>query len=299
MMVPFVIITWTNLKYNIFSGTLLIMVVCLYNQRHMNNVMQFHSAITVLATACILCYRVATLTLYFPIEEVSTWDSVVIVNVLLGLIMAQLIFEVLSYTGIFKIFAPTLNYDNQFVYNKPKAKTEDYHYEPIVQEPGNLEVVKLNLVKSLSHLMLNHLMLVIALLMRPHNVIMIPSIYFTCVLTSKCMDHKLLDSKPGRRTEIADTLSRTLVHLWIGYLFFFYQVSWNLRILTPYLPRFVKGDLICSKLSHVPCPKMSSFGDLNIEVFKKNSRFKQINLYLENNLFFLFYCIWLVYILFY
>lgn len=113
----------------------------------------------------------------------------------------------------------------KFVYNKPKAKTEDYFYDNLVEEPWNLEEVKLNFVRSMCHLMLNNLMLIVALLMRPHNVIMVPSIYITCVLTSECMDHKLLDSKSSRKTEVVDIISRTLVHMWIGILFFFYQVS--------------------------------------------------------------------------
>lgn len=185
------------------------------------------SAITVLATAFILFYRIATNALYTPIDKMKTWDTVVIVNIIWGLLGAQFVIEVLSYTGIFRIinFDPTIKYNNQFVYNKPKAKTEDYYYDPIIQEPLNLEEVKLSLARSLSHLLLNHLMLIVTLLMRPHNVIMVPSIYITCMLTSKLLDHKLLDTKPGRRTEVVDTLSQTLVHLWIGFLFFFYQVS--------------------------------------------------------------------------
>lgn len=203
------------------------MAICLYNLRHLNNIMQMQSAMTVVATALILIYRISTKALYTPIEKMKTWDTVIIVNIIWGLLAAQFIFEVLSYTGVLKIinFDPSVKYNNKFVYNKPKAKTEDYHYDPIIEEPWNLEEVKLNLARSLSHLLLNHLMLIIILLMRPHNVIMVPSVYITCVLTSKLMDHKLLDNKPGKRTEVVDTLSQTLVHLWIGFLFFFYQVS--------------------------------------------------------------------------
>lgn len=113
---------------------------------------------------------------------------------------------------------------NKFVYNKPKAKTEDYFYDPMIEEPWNVNDVKLNLVRSASHIMMNDLMLIVLLLMRPHNVVMVPSIYMTCVLTSQCMDHKLLDSKSGRNTDVVDVLSRTLVHMWIGIVFYFYQV---------------------------------------------------------------------------
>lgn len=203
------------------------MAICLYNLRHMNNIMQMQSAMTILATAFILIYRIATNALYTPFEKMKTWDTVVIVNIVWCLLAAQFIFEILSYTGVFNIinFDPSIKYNNKFVYNKPKAKTEDYYYDPIMEEPFNLEDVKLSLARSLSHILLNHSMLIIILLMRPHNVIMVPSVYITCVLTTKLMDHKLLDNKPGRRTEVVDTLSQTLVHLWIGFLFFFYQVS--------------------------------------------------------------------------
>ncbi|XP_026320459.1 GPI ethanolamine phosphate transferase 2 isoform X2 [Hyposmocoma kahamanoa] len=217
------------LQAHLVIGILLTMAICLYNLRHLNNIMQMQSALTVVATALILIYRISTKALYTPIEEMKTWDTVIIVNIIWGLLAAQFIFEVLSYTGVLKIinFDPSVKYNNKFVYNKPKAKTEDYHYDPIIEEPWNLEEVKLNLARSLSHLLLNHLMLIIILLMRPHNVIMVPSVYITCMLTSKLMDHKLLDNKPGKRTEVVDTLSQTLVHLWIGFLFFFYQGNSN------------------------------------------------------------------------
>lgn len=213
--------------YCYFSGTLLTLGICLYNVRHMNNFMQMHSAFTVLATLAIFCYRVTSQSLESPFTDIKTWDSVTIVNIFWGLLAAQFIFEVLTYIGMFRscgVTIPNRLSSNEFVFNKPKAKTEDYFYDPCMDEPWNIAEVKLNLARSLSHILLNDLMLIVTLLMRPHNVIMVPSIYVTCVLTSKCMDHKLLDSKSARRTDIIDVLSRTLVHMWIGHLFFFYQV---------------------------------------------------------------------------
>lgn len=212
----------------VFLGTLATLAICLWNVRHMNNIMQIHSAFTIVATACIFCYRVATQALDSPFADIKTWDTVHIVNVFWGLLIAQFVFEVLTYVGLFKSCGvnpsdPSTN--NKFVYNKPKAKTEDYCYDPMIEEPWNVDEVKLNLARSLSHLILNNMMLTVILLMRPHNVIMVPGVYITCVLTSKCMDHKLLDARSGKRTEIVDTLSQTLVHMWIGSLFFFYQVS--------------------------------------------------------------------------
>lgn len=184
-----------------------------------------HSALTVSATACIFLYRIATNSLQTRYTFLKTWDPVIIVNVFWGLLISQLIFELATYIGVFtKCGCNPKNDSAKFAYKKPKAKSEDYFYDQM-DEPWNVEEVKLNLAKSLSHIMYNDLMLIIVLLMRPHNVIMVPSIYFTCVLTSKCLDHKLLDSRPGRRTEVADVLSQALVHLWIGVLFYFYQVG--------------------------------------------------------------------------
>lgn len=165
-----------------------------------------------------------------PFEDIKTWEPVQIVNVFWAILLVQFVLEILSYIGALKscglkpVDSKNSN-STKFVYNKPKAKTEDYFYDTLVEEPWNVEEVKLNLVRSASHLMLNDLMLIVALLMRPHNVIMVPSIYITCVLTSECMDHKLLDSKSSKKTEVADIISRTLVHMWVGILFFFYQVS--------------------------------------------------------------------------
>lgn len=153
----------------------------------------------------------------------KNWDTVYIFDVFWGILMIQFCFELLTYLGIFKWLG--LNPNKKFVYNKPKEKSEDIFYDSMVEEPWNVDEVKLNLARSLSHLMLNHMMLLIAVLMRPHNVVMVPSVYFTCVLTSKCMDHKLLDRRPERKTDSADVLSQTLVHLWIGTVFFFYQVQ--------------------------------------------------------------------------
>lgn len=212
----------------IFSGTLATLSICLYNLRYTNNVMQFQSAITIVATTCIFCYRVATSALHSPFHGIKSWDTVHIINVFWGLLIAQFVFEILTFAGIFKScgvqLEPTKMSSNKFVYHKPKEKTEDYIFDPVIEEPWNIDEVKLNLARSISHLMLNSMMLIVVLLMRPHNVIMVPSIYVTCLLTSKCMDHKLLDFKSAKRTDVADVLSRTLVHMWIGILFFFYQV---------------------------------------------------------------------------
>ncbi|KAL0869706.1 hypothetical protein ABMA27_005946 [Loxostege sticticalis] len=223
------------LQIQMVIGTLATLLICIRNLQYSNNILQMHTALTVLSTLCILAYRVATKSLDCLFSDVETWDTVIIVNVFWGLITAQFVFEFLTYIGIFKTCGlnnTTLNKPcepcgHKFEYTKPKAKTEDYFYDSMVEEPWNVNEVKLNLVRSISHLMLNNMMLVVILLMRPHNVIMVPSIYLTCVLTSKCLDHKLLDAKSGRNTETVDVVSQTLAHLWIGYVFFFYQGNSN------------------------------------------------------------------------
>lgn len=183
-----------------------------------------------LAAACIVCYRITSQALPAPHPHVLSWDPVHIVNVFWGLLIAQMTFEVLSFAGTFQKCGINIGdyrkvKDDEFVYIKAKAKTEDFLYGiSDVEEPWNSETVKLNLVRSVSHLVLNDMMLIIILLMRPHNVIMVPGVYVSCVLTSQCLDHSLLDMKPGKRKDVLDTLSRCLVHIWIGALFFFYQV---------------------------------------------------------------------------
>ncbi|CAH0713229.1 unnamed protein product, partial [Brenthis ino] len=213
------------LEAHIVIGTVLTLAICLWNVRYMNNYMQMHSAITTIAAACILFYRITTNSLQTPFETIKSWDPVIIIDVFWGLLIAQVCLELLTYIGVFKICGFKIT-GNKFVYNKPKAKEEDYFYDENSQ-PWNLEDVKLKLVRSITHIMYNDLMLIVILLMRPHNVIMVPSIYFTCHLTSKCLDHKLLDARTARRTEVADILSKSLVHLWIGVLFFFYQGNSN------------------------------------------------------------------------
>ncbi|XP_061720675.1 GPI ethanolamine phosphate transferase 2 [Cydia pomonella] len=220
------------LQAHLVIGTVATLGICLYNLRYTNNLGHLHTIFTTAAALCIFCYRIATDSLDSPFEDIKSWDTVHIVNVFWVILIAQFIFEFLTYVGVFKncgVNPATRNTvsSNRFDYNKSKAKTEDYFYEPMIEEPWNLEDVKLNLARSMSHLMLNDLMLIIALLMRPHNVIMVPSVYITCVLTSECIDHKLLDSRSGRNTEVVDILSQTLVHVWIGCLFFFYQGNSN------------------------------------------------------------------------
>lgn len=230
---------WLNAPENAFYlqahlviGTLATLVICLWNLRYLNNVLNIQSGLTIAAVGCILFYRIASKALETPFEDIKTWDPVQIVNVFWAILIVQFVLEILSYIGALKscglkpVDSKNSN-STKFVYNKPKAKTEDYFYDTLIEEPWNVDEVKLNLVRSASHLMLNDLMLIVALLMRPHNVIMVPSIYITCVLTSECLDHKLLDSKSGRKTEVADIISRTLVHMWIGILFFFYQGNSN------------------------------------------------------------------------
>ncbi|XP_075981249.1 phosphatidylinositol glycan anchor biosynthesis class G isoform X2 [Anticarsia gemmatalis] len=230
---------WLNAPENAFYlqahlviGTIGTLLVCIRNLRYMNNVLHIHTILTLAAGFCILSYRISTKTLDVPLEDIQTWDPVQIVNVFWAVLILQFIFEVLSYIGAFRTCGLKPLEDitpatNKFVYNVPKAKTEDHFYDPVMDEPWNVEEVKLNFVRSSSHLMLNNMMLIVTLLMRPHNVIMVPSIFITCKLTSKCMDHKLLDSRSGKRTEVVDILSRTLVHMWIGILFFFYQGNSN------------------------------------------------------------------------
>ncbi|XP_037295273.1 GPI ethanolamine phosphate transferase 2 isoform X2 [Manduca sexta] len=218
------------LQLHLIIGTFATLAICLYNLRHMNNFLHIHTALTIAATAAILFYRIATQALNWPLEDVKTWNPVDIVTVFWAILIVQFIFEILTYIGLFKSCGlKTTNAleSNKFVYNKPKAKTEDYFYDSTIEEPWNIDEVKLNLARSVSHIMLNDMMLIIILLMRPHNVIMVPSVYVTCALTSKCMNHNLLDSKLDRRTEVVDILSRTLVHMWIGVVFFFYQGNSN------------------------------------------------------------------------
>lgn len=195
--------------------------MCLWNVQYMNNYIQLHSALTIIATACIFAYRIASQSLESPFSSIKTWDTVIIVNVFWGILIAQFVFEILTYIGTFKMCAGSTI---KFAYSKPKAKTEDCYCDNIEDRSEDIDDVKLKLACSLSHIMYNDMMLIIILLMRPHNVVMVPSLFFTCKLTAKCLDHKLLDSRPGRTTDAADTLSRTLVHLWIGALFYFYQV---------------------------------------------------------------------------
>ncbi|XP_047507590.1 GPI ethanolamine phosphate transferase 2 isoform X1 [Pieris napi] len=206
------------LQAHLIIGTLATLAICLRNIRHMNNHLKIHSVLTILSTLCIFLYRISAGSIRLP-NEVPKWDAEQVVQVFWWLLAAQTIFEVITYVGAF----PN---GNRFVYNKPKAKTEDYYYDS-AEEPWNLNDVKLNLARSLTHIMYNQMMLIIVLLMRPHNVIMVPSIYITCLLTAKCLDHKLLDSRPGRNTEGADTLSLTLAHIWIGAVFYFYQGNSN------------------------------------------------------------------------
>ncbi|XP_026728933.1 GPI ethanolamine phosphate transferase 2 isoform X2 [Trichoplusia ni] len=219
------------LQAHLVIGTLATLKICLGNLRHMNNIVHIHSGFTIAAVFCILCYRIASGALDTPLIA-ANWDPVFIVDIFWAILIAQFAFEFISYIGAFKncglkpIETKTPD-SNKFVYNKPKAKTEDYFYDSMIEEPWNVDEVKLNFVRSASYIMVNDLMLIVILLMRPHNVIMVPSIYMTCVLTSQCMDHKLLDSKSIRKTDVVDVLSRTLVHMWIGIVFFFYQGNSN------------------------------------------------------------------------
>ncbi|CAG4947571.1 unnamed protein product [Colias eurytheme] len=224
---------WLNAPENSFYlqahlviGTLLTLAICLWNVRYMNNYLKIHSILTILATVCILCYRIATNALNTPFDDIKTWDNILIVDVFWWILNGQTIFEIITYIGAFRGCGNQLPNTNKFVYSKPKEKSEDYFYDDM-EEPWNVDEVKLNLIRSLSHIMYNQMMLIIILLMRPHNVIMVPSIYITCKITSKCLDHKLLDARPGRNTEVADTIGLALVHIWIGAVFYFYQGNSN------------------------------------------------------------------------
>ncbi|CAH2042529.1 unnamed protein product, partial [Iphiclides podalirius] len=220
---------WLNAPENAFYlqahlliGTVSTLGICLWNVRHMNNRMHVHTALTAAAGACVMLYRIAAGALDSPHPWLGTLDKVAIVDVFWALLAAQFLYETLSYVGVFRVCSPA----DGFGYSKPKEKTEDHHYEAM-DEPWSLDSAKLTLARSLTHLMLNDLMLIIALLMRPHNVIMVPSVIATCSLTARCLDHSLLDYRSGRGKEVADLIGQTLAHLWIGMLFFFYQGNSN------------------------------------------------------------------------
>lgn len=181
--------------------------------------MHFQSALTIVAGICIFLYRITSGALDFQQSWLQNLDTVNIVNIFWTLLIMQFVYEILTYIGAFKVCCGT----NRFGYTKPKEKSEDYHYDEMA-EPWNIDDTKLNLARSLSHLMLNDMMLIVTLLMRPHNVIMIPSVVATCYLTARCLDHSLLDPRTSRSKEIADLIGQTLAHIWIGMLFFFYQV---------------------------------------------------------------------------
>ncbi|CAH0590164.1 unnamed protein product [Chrysodeixis includens] len=222
------------LQAHLVIGTLATLKICLSNLSYLNNIIKVHSVFTIAAVLCILCYRVATGALDPPLfnSNIKSWDPVFIVDLFWAILLAQFIFEIISYIGAFKScglepIVTNTPESNKFVYNKPKAKTEDYFYDSMVEEPWNVDEVKLNFVRSMTHMMLNDLMLIVVLLMRPHNVIMVPSIYVTCALTSQCIDHKLLDPKSGNKYEVLDIVSGTLAHMWIGIVFFFYQGNSN------------------------------------------------------------------------
>ncbi|XP_068620132.1 GPI ethanolamine phosphate transferase 2 isoform X2 [Battus philenor] len=213
------------LHAHLVIGTLLTLKTCLRNVKYMNNYMKIHTVLTVAATITILRYRMVADGLPLPFPDI-TRDTVVIVDVFWTLLITQFVFEILTYIGVFNSCG-CKPYDNKnFEYTKPKVKTEDYIYEPM-EEPWNVENVKLSLARSLSHIMLNDLLLIATLLMRPHNVIMAPSVIITCELTSDCLNHKLLDGRGGKGKEIVDLISQSLVHIWIGMLFFFYQGNSN------------------------------------------------------------------------
>lgn len=182
--------------------------------------MHFHSALTISAGVCLFLYRIAAGALDSPNSWLRTLDAVDVVHVFWALLMAQFAYEILTYVGALKVCRDRTN---RFGHTKPKVKSEDYHYEEAA-EPWNVDATKLGLARSLSHLMLNDMMLIVALLMRPHNVIMVPSVVATCSLTARCLDHNLLDPRGSRGKEVADLIGQALAHVWIGMLFFFYQV---------------------------------------------------------------------------
>ncbi|XP_013163026.1 PREDICTED: GPI ethanolamine phosphate transferase 2-like isoform X1 [Papilio xuthus] len=223
---------WLNAPENAFYlqahlliGTLATLGICLWNVRHMNNYMYIHSILTILATICILSYRIASESLETPFSDIKSWDTITIVNLFWAILIIQALYEIIIYAGIFKSCGCDPG-TKKFGYSKPKVKSEDYYYEP-AEEPWNVDSVKLNLVRSLSHIMLNDLMLIVILLMRPHNVIMVPSVFVTSVMISKCLDHRLLDGRAGKGKEVADLIGQSLVHVWIGMVFFFYQGNSN------------------------------------------------------------------------
>lgn len=214
------------LQAHLIIGIFFTTAICLWNLRHTRNICNINTVLTILATLCILCYRIITESLPTPSSDILKWDTVQVVNVLWTLLIVQMILEVLTYTSAFKncMINIKLRKIHELKYSKLKDKVEDFVYQ---DEPCNIDKVKLDLVRSVAHLALNDMMLIIILLMRPHNVIMVPSTYITCVLASQCLDHSLLDVKPGKRKDVLDTLSRCLVHIWIGIVFFFYQGNSN------------------------------------------------------------------------
>ncbi|XP_077298433.1 phosphatidylinositol glycan anchor biosynthesis class G isoform X2 [Arctopsyche grandis] len=88
---------------------------------------------------------------------------------------------------------------------------------------------RMKLMKSRTNVFINVMMLVCSLYLRPHNLILVPSICITSKIVNRILDHKFDSILPTYKEKSSrkNVFCKTLFHIWMGSLFYFYQGNSN------------------------------------------------------------------------
>lgn len=245
-----------------FSAIISIGFICIKNINGFKNILSIKTWLTIGATVCIFCYRVTSLSIHVPFYFPAL-NEVLSVRIFWILIFAMMISDIVQSTNYLSNnngSKMTRKYKSQkrsesleetsSVYiqpNRPKQRNIDSNLHEIHSTDmhptsqllsesfvaNNEPCTKMHILTCRTNTFLNIMILVCSLLLRPHNLILVPSLY----MTSKCINN-ILDYKLGSRlfrfdtakddTESKNTFCKTIFHIWIGAVFYFYQVSINI-----------------------------------------------------------------------
>lgn len=211
------------------------MAICQFNLQ--STVLPYKTScfLTISAALCIFYYRVTTQAIQVPFFGHIEMNEFYVIRIFWLIVLTIIIIEIWSaktyITHKTKDFKTTKNVNTSSDTSKPSYATYtsvDSVGSGTLLSSAVAEVsFKMKILKSRVNTYVNVMMLICSLYLRPHNHILVPSIYLTSTIVNKILDHRfdtiLLSQKENFCSK--NTFCKTLFHLWIGSLFYFYQVN--------------------------------------------------------------------------
>lgn len=210
------------------------MAICQFNLQ--STVLPYKTScfLTISAGLCIFYYRVTTQAVHIPFFGHAKFNEFFLIHSFWIIILAIVIIEIWSARTYITQETKDLKVNKNAKVNIDATATNYPTYSSIESMGSGImlssvvtgDSFMMKILKSRVNTYVNIMMLICSLYLRPHNHILVPSIYLTSTLVNKILDHRfdtiLLSQKEKFCSK--NTFCKTLFHIWIGSLFYFYQV---------------------------------------------------------------------------